>query len=496
MLKKAIIKIVDETNCVVLGVNPSDTDTLTKKFRHRPPGYFFNPKYKLRIWDGYIRFYQQTGKTLVYLLPKILPELKKMGYEIRLIDRRTGIPITPPSITENYFPSDVVDPDSEEPYILRYYQLDALRAVLEDGSGLIIAGTGAGKTIMCAVLCDVHAKCGLKTLTIVPNADLIDQTKEQYEICRLDVGEYSGNIKDIDHEHVVSTWQALQNNPGIMRHFQMVLVDECHGASSVVLNNLLLKHGNNIIHRYGVTATLPKETCDRISIFSSLGDVKYEIPADVLIKEGFLAKPHIDILQLKEDFKSQYDEYVEETSDKSVKYSKFKNEYFPDYMSEKDYLLGNKERNEWIAEYIKLLSERDKGNVFCLVSSKPVGRMLAKLIPEAIFVCGDDKKADRKNVYNLFKDNDNVIVIATVHIAGVGLNIKRIFHMVYIDIGKSFIRVIQTIGRALRKAIDKNTVHITDICSDLKHSKRHLRKRKAYYDEAKYPNKKKLVETK
>ena len=59
-----------------------------------------------------------------------------------------------------------------------------------------------------------------------------------------------------------------------------------------------------------------------------------------------------------------------------------------------------------------------------------------------------------------------------------------------IDIGKSFERVIQGIGRGLRKAIDKDSVHVTDICTDFKYGKRHLTFRTKYYKEAKYPFKK------
>ena len=116
------------------------------------------------------------------------------------------------------------------------------------------------------------------------------------------------------------------------------------------------------------------------------------------------------------------------------------------------------------------------------------------MIPGSHFVCGKDKRNDRKEIYDLFKNNDNIVVFATVHVAGVGLNIKRIFHLVYVDIGKSFIRVIQTIGRSLRTDKDKDSVHITDICSDLKYNKRHLTIRTKYYKEAQYPFKKRSLE--
>ena len=148
---------------------------------------------------------------------------------------------------------------------------------------------------------------------------------------------------------------------------------------------------------------------------------------------------------------------------------------------------------EWIKMYIEAKRDMGKGNVFCLVDGVNFGKKLAKLIPGAVFVHGKDKKKARKEVYQLFKDNDNLVVIATVHIASTGLNIKRIFNLMFIDVGKSFIRVIQTIGRGLRKAPDKDHVDVTDICTDLKYGKKHLRERVKFYNEAKYPHKKRKI---
>ena len=58
--------------------------------------------------------------------------------------------------------------------------------------------------------------------------------------------------------------------------------------------------------------------------------------------------------------------------------------------------------------------------------------------------------------------------------------------MVLIEPGKSFVRVIQSIGRGLRKADDKDFVQIYDFTSTLKFSKRHLTKRKMFYKDAEY----------
>jgi superfamily II DNA or RNA helicase len=57
---------------------------------------------------------------------------------------------------------------------------------------------------------------------------------------------------------------------------------------------------------------------------------------------------------------------------------------------------------------------------------------------------------------------------------------------VLIEPGKSFVRVIQSIGRGLRKAEDKDFVDIYDITANTKYSKRHLTERKRFYKEANY----------
>ena len=81
----------------------------------------------------------------------------------------------------------------------------------------------------------------------------------------------------------------------------------------------------------------------------------------------------------------------------------------------------------------------------------------------------------------------NEIVVATYGVAAVGINIPRIFNMVLLEPGKSFVRVIQSIGRGVRKASDKDHVEIWDIASTAKYSKRHLRERKKFYKEAEFP---------
>ena len=156
-----------------------------------------------------------------------------------------------------------------------------------------------------------------------------------------------------------------------------------------------------------------------------------------------------------------------------------------DYQSELKYLVTNTQRIEYIG---KLLNNvRQEGNTLILVDRISAGEMLQEQIPGSVFVKGDVKLKDRKDAYDEINEGTNHVVIATYGVAAVGINIPRIFNLVLIEPGKSFVRVIQSIGRGVRKAKDKDFVQIWDITSTCKFAKRHLTQRKKFYKEAQYP---------
>jgi superfamily II DNA or RNA helicase len=496
--RKCKIVLIDEVNCAVTGLHADHILYYYEKYGILTESYFFSPKFQLGTWDGKIRFFHKNGKTFIHLLNEIVPSLVGLGYEIEIEDNRKTPAVDVEFIDEDFF-SHVYDPDTGEPWKVRDYQIEMVNTLLKNGGGIGIAGTGAGKTSMCAALALTYERAAnFRSIIVVPDTTLTEQTIEEYKFFGLDVGEYSGNSKDLNHKHVVSTWQTLKNNPVVITQFNMIIVDECQGLRGPVLNDLLVNHGKNIPFRFGVTGTLPEGETDAMSVKIAVGEVLYEIPAHVLIKEGHLSNLEIEILQLMVNLKEQYEQFLEDIKDepdiKKLTYKQFKDAYFPDFTAEKAYLHSEKTRLEWIGTFLQNLSMLDKGNVLCLVNGVNFGKKLAKAIPNAVFLHGKDGVAVRKEIYEKFKDNDNLIVIATVNIAGTGLNIKRIFNLVLIDVGKSFIRVIQAIGRGLRKAHDKDFVNIYDICSDLKYSKRHLTKRVKYYKEAKYPFNKRTID--
>ena len=150
------------------------------------------------------------------------------------------------------------------------------------------------------------------------------------------------------------------------------------------------------------------------------------------------------------------------------------------------HLVTNTERLDWMADTCSAI--RTAGNTLILVDRITTGKELAARIQDSVFVSGSmSKAADRKEQYDEMAESSDKVIIATYGVAAVGINIPRIFNLVLLEPGKSFVRVIQSIGRGIRKAKDKDFVQIWDITSACKFSKRHLAKRKVFYKEANYP---------
>lgn len=341
-------------------------------------------------------------------------------------------------------------------------------------NGVSSHNTGAGKSSITAILTERFGKVGARVLTIVPNKSLVRQSHATFQLFGLDAGILYGDEKDLDHAHLVTTWQSLNNQTDLVENYDVALIDECQGVKSKVLTEILNQAGSHIGYRFGLTGSLPKHPTDMTSIKSALGEVIYTVEAHELIAEGFLSTANISLMITKDG--QYYSSMVDKGDVAKLEYS-----------VEMDWLRKNKPRNFWIRDLVISKAEREKGNSLVLVGDVKYGKALQKLIPNSIFLHGADKQKLREQFYKAFDTENNMVVIATVQIAGVGLSIDRIFNLFFIDIGKSYVRTIQAVGRGLRVGHDKNHVDVFDITSDMPFSVQHTRKRKSYYKEANYP---------
>ena len=475
MKTKLILK--DEVNCKFEGLALTTRRKLEKKLKFFLPYAYHVPAYKLGRWDGCVGFFTMGGATFVNCLPHILPVLEEEGYDIDIEDSRESHDFKFDLVTEDLFHSrtwPARHPSAGEPIVLRDYQVEVINQFLQTPHCLQEIATGAGKTLITAALSYMCEPYG-RTIVIVPNKDLVTQTETDYVNLGLDVGVYYGDRKELGKTHTICTWQSLNvlekrfrdglSDSGLHDFAEgvvCVMVDEVHQAKADVLKKLLTGPFANVPIRWGLTGTIPKADHERLSLEISLGEVVNALSAHELQDMGVLANCDVNVIQLQE------------------------NVSYRDYQSELTYLTTNKERLDYMATIIQRFSE--SGNTLVLVDRLKAGQgLVERLGEETVFVSGSMKSKDRKDEYDEVSDTDNKIIVATYGVAAVGINIPRIFNLVLIEPGKSFVRVIQSIGRGIRKAQDKDHVQIWDITSSAKFSKRHLTERKKFYREAKYP---------
>ena len=469
--------IEDEVNVKLEGLPVDVRRKIANSLKFEVPYARYMPQYKLGRWDGKVAFFGIGGTGYVNHLDKIIEVLNSCGVEIADIeDRRTPVKLNFDKIGEDYW-GDTCWPEGHpaegEPIRLRDYQVEVVNNFLKNPQALQEVATGAGKTIITATLSKITEPYG-RSLVVVPNKSLVVQTEEDYKNCGLDVGVYFGDRKELGKTHTICTWQSLnildkRNKNGeeilslaeFLEGVSTIIVDEVHMGKADVLKRLLTQNLKNAPIRWGLTGTVPKESFEFESIHASIGPVIGNVSARELQEKGVLSNCHVNICQLIDT------------------------QAFSDYQAELKYLVTDPDRVEYIAKLVNTVKQ--EGNTLVLVDRIAAGEMLQEHIPNSVFVKGDVKLDDRKEAYDDINEGTNLVVIATYGVASVGINIPRIFNLVLLEPGKSFVRVIQSIGRGVRKAQDKDFVQIWDITSTCKYAKRHLAQRKKWYKEAEYP---------
>jgi superfamily II DNA or RNA helicase len=471
-MNQAKLIIRDEVNVKIEGLELADRKRLVEKFKYEIPGAKYLPAVRLGRWDGRVPYFNLGGTTYINLLPDILPYLEERGYDIDVDDvREYSTTLELGQVVEDSF-SHKQWPNNE-PIILRDYQVEIINRFLKNPQCIQEVATGAGKTIMTAALSASVQHLG-RSIVIVPSKSLVTQTETDYKTMGLDVGVLFGDRKEYTKQHTICTWQSLNALVKNTKNYEAdvtihdfienvvcVMVDEAHSAKADALKSMLTTIFARVPIRWGLTGTVPKEDYAYQALNCCIGPVIGQLSASELQEQGHLSNCHVNVIQMVD--------YVE----------------YKDYQQELRYLLETDDRLDYIANLINKISET--GNTLVLVDRVDPGKKLTSKIKNAVFVSGATKSKARKDEYDEFAITDDKVAVATYGVAAVGINIPRIFNLVLVESGKSFTRVIQSIGRGIRKAEDKDFVQIWDITSTCKFAKRHLTKRKQFYKEANYP---------
>ncbi len=476
-MKKSVLEIKDEVNCRFHNLDITTRRKLVDEVSYFLPYAYHTPAYKLGRWDGKIHYCDVGGRSYINLLDRLLPIVQNAGYDNELVDNRPSQIFQFEKVDAHSY-SHVTWPEGHrfagQPIVLRDYQVDIINEFLAHPQGIQEVSTGAGKTLVTAVLSHRTEPYG-RSIVIVPSKQLVEQTEADYKNLGLDVGVLYGDRKEYTRTHTICTWQSLEALNKKSKYYDpdisladfidgvaCIIVDEVHGAKAEVLKKLMTREFAHIALRWGMTGTIPLDDHEKVALILSIGELINEVSAAELQAKGVLAKLHVDVLQLKDPV------------------MKFKN-----YQAELKWIVGDQKRMQWLADHIKEQSK--SGNTLVLVQHIKTGEALQNMISDSVFISGKVKTKARKEEYDEVKTADSKIIIATYGVAAVGIDIPRIFNLYLLEPGKSFVRVIQSIGRSIRMADDKDFANVFDVTSTHKYSKRHLTQRKKYYKKANYP---------
>lgn len=477
VMKKTVLELVDEVNCRFHGLDIITRKKLVEEVSYFLPYARHTPSFKLGRWDGKVRYCDVGARSYINLLDRLLPIVQDANYDIELKDNRRPTSFTFEKVAADSY-SHVVWPKGHvcagEPIVLRDYQVEIINEYLQYPQGMQCISTGAGKTLVTAALSHKIEPYG-RSIVIVPSKQLVVQTEADYLNLGLDVGVFFGDRKEYNKTHTICTWQSLEAlnkkskifDPDVsldefIEDVVCVIIDEAHGAKADALKKLMTTTFKNVPLRWGMTGTIPEEEYEAIALYATIGPLINTVSAKELQDKGVLSNLHVHVLQLKDPVR-----------------------VFPNYQAELSWLCSDKIRIEWMAEHI--IEQTKTGNTLILVQRKKTGQMLQALIPDSVYIDGSTKVKARQEEYDEVRTSAGKVIIATAGIAAVGIDVPRIFNLYLFEPGKSFVRVIQSIGRGIRMAKDKDYVNIFDMTSNCKYSKRHLTKRKRFYKEAEYP---------
>jgi len=446
---------------------------LSEFFTFYVPGYQHMPSYKNRVWDGKIRLLDNRTNEIyagLYDYIRAFAEADGRGYTVESIDDSVyGSPGSTQQVDLS-FVEDIPLSSKGNPIEPRDYQLSAVDHALTNKRCLLLSPTASGKSLIIYLLCrwylDNHDG---RILIIVPTTSLVEQmysdfadyaaTDSSFDIKRAAYRIYGGQEKNNDEQRIIiSTWQSIYKLPKQwFREFGCVIGDEAHNFKAKSLTSVLTKC-SEAEYRFGTTGTLDGTQTHKLVLEGLFGPVHHVTSTKDLMDEGSLASLDINVLLLK----------YPDTLCKEMKGAK--------YQQEIDFLVSNESRNK----FIRNLALDQNGNTLVLFQyvekhGKPLHDLIRKKAADdrhVFFVSGGTDVEGRESVRQITENEKDAIIVASMGVFSTGINIRNIHNVIFASPSKSQIRVLQSIGRGLRKADDGRDTTLYDVADDL-HWKKH-----------------------
>lgn len=476
------------------------------KFGYFAPGLVFEVLNWVKIHYGDLQLVAISANCKSYI-QDILTPLKKFSFPaIANISEDIGRNNELRRKRQEQLDSGLPEKECVKPFEYRDYQEEALKHLLCTGfgRGLIEIPTAGGKSFILAnfiwnIWKNVDMK--FKSLILVPNVQLVHQFCKDlvdYGFDKRDIAKFTGGMtkKEIAENDlssakiVIANRQQVFKNPTKLPAFDVLICDEVHQAAAQATRDFIEKCQAKI--KIGCSGTLPKDKYQMWQLVGMIGRVLYRENVTSLQERGYISKLKITLLDILHREVEGNRNYLFHTNAKT--------KYHPDEFGQSEIFFNDAYKAEMeffkthyeelytpILDYLRDLPE----NTLVLFDSLEIGKSLfalaqnqLKLSKKGIYYIDGSQKVDlREEIRESFEREDGNILFAQTATFSTGINVKRLTHIVFMFQSKSFSRIVQSIGRALRLHFSKKEAHVVDVRFNFKYSKKHYDERLKYYKE-------------
>ena len=327
--------------------------------------------------------------------------------------------------------------------LLRPYQeaavSDACKALDKHGNTIVVAPTGAGKTIMLSALVGERYRDGKKILVMQHRDELVDQNKSKFERINpyITTSIVNGTVKNWDGNTIFSMVQTISRERNLRDRpkFDMIVVDESHHAAADTYLKVInaVKEDNPNAEVVGFTATPNRG--DGKGLRSVFNNCSHQIEITTLIREGFLVPPKSYVVDCG---------VGDQLNNVSRKGNDFDMEQVEAIMNHK--VINDKVVTEWIER-----AEGRKTVVFCS-TIKHAEDLLESFIEhdiDAKLVTGDTPKDERAETLHELAYGDLQVVV-NVSVLTEGFDAPAVSCIVLTRPCSQKGTMVQMIGRGLR----------------------------------------------
>lgn len=453
---------------------------LHEYFSFYVPNFQFTPQFRKKLWDGKIRLFDLRSRLLFHGL---ITYVEKFCRDRKYTYHLDTLVLLSENWSEQEAKGFIQTLSLPEEIQIREYQFDTIVHAIRNRRQLIVSPTGSGKSLVLYCLTRYFLSRDLqKVLIVVPTTSLVEQLTSDFRLYGWEVDQfvhkqYAGKEKTTHKPVTITTWQSIYEFPAsYFEQFDAVLGDECHLFKAKSLQSIMTKLTRTMF-RIGTTGTLDGSKTNRLVLEGVFGPVYQATRTKDLMESETLAEIKIKALILKYD----------EATCKQLKSS--------NYQEELDFVVRHQKRNKFIANLTLSLP----GNTLILFQfidkhGEILYDMIRSFAPERSisYVHGGVEADERERIRQYVNQSSNAIVLGSSGTFSTGVNIPNLHNIIFASPSKSRIRVLQSIGRGLRRTEEKSTMTLFDIADDLRTGKpmnyllQHYIERLKIYDEEQF----------